>query len=205
MTGRILTMLSAVAVLGFLCSCKGTGSTTAGAAGAAASGTAAAEENRLVAEYDQLATEMLKVHPNETEAQKKQEIDLIRTLLGVYKTQADADFTAAKAAPDAKAQGKALESAIEDVTKVAQEGDKRINDIKLRLQKGGHHHTKAEGSDEEYILVDPAAKKSLMGEVAKLRGLLLGANAGKMATVPDLDPIQKNVDELADKAVKAKT
>jgi hypothetical protein len=184
-----------------LAACKTSPSVTgAGASGFKIEG---ATEEALVARYDALADEILKVHPNETEAQKAEEIGIVRALLGVYKGQADAALTGAKAA-GGKEQVTPLEKAIDAVTYLAREGDKKVNDVKLRLQKGGHHHSKAEGSDEEWILVKPADRKALMDDAAKLRELLAGANNGQAAPVETLDSIQKRVDELASAAIGAK-
>ncbi len=197
-----MAALSVVCLVGLLSSCK-EGPGMSGATGMAAGGLSA-QEDQLVARYDQLAKDILKAHPNETEAQKKEEVELVRSLLGVYKTQADASLMAAKVA-QGKDQAKPLESAIEEVTKIAQEGDKRVNDIKLQLQKGGHHHTKAEdGSGDEYVLVDTKTKKALTADADKLRVMLAAAKTGAAASAADIEAIQKDVDSLASQALQAK-
>jgi hypothetical protein len=155
---------------------------------------AGANEEGLVARYEVLADEILRV--------EKEEMDIMRALLRNYKAQTDTALTAAKAV-QAKDQVKPLETAIEAVQKIALEGDKRIRDTKLKLQKGGHHHTKAEGSEEEYVLVDPKTKAALMDHVGKLRALLAGAQGGTTAPAADLEAIMKDVDTLADKAIAA--
>jgi len=162
-----------------------------------------ASEEAVVDRYDKLAGEILAAHPNTTEAQKTEELSLVRALLGIYKFQADTSLAAAKAA-GGKEQVAPLEKAIAAVTNLAREGDKRVNDVKLRLQKGGHHHSKAEGSDEEWILVKPEARKALMEDTAKLRALLQGATNGTTAPAADLDAIWKHVDEAADAAIALK-
>lgn len=188
---RIIFLAIAVAGLGLAgcksCPCGGGGQ-------GAAFDVAGATEPQLVARYDVLADEILKV--------EKEELDIMKALLKVYKGQADAALTAAKAAP-AAGQEKPLGDAIEAVTKIALEGDKAVNDTKLKLRKGGHHHSKAEGEAEEYILVDPKSKAALMDEAKKLRELLAGAKGGTAAPAADLEAVQKTVDELADKAIAA--
>jgi hypothetical protein len=195
-----LTALSAAAVLGaFLTGCGG------GAVkddmkkmGAA---DLSAREMVLVDEWDALAKEILKVHPNETPAQNLKEKQIMGDLLVIYKMQADNAFASAKAAKP-EAQAPEIESAILAVTKLGKEGDKRVNDIKMALQKGGHHYSKAESSEEEYIFISPKAKMAFMEEAAKLRGLLA---AGKPATAAEIDMISISVSRTFDDAMKMKT
>jgi hypothetical protein len=186
MRGIIFLSLAASGLLLAGCECmksKGT---------AGAFDVAGANEEGLTARYGVLADEILRV--------EKEEVDLMRALLKNYKAQADAALTAAKAG-QAKDQVTPLGNAIEAVQKIALEGDKRVRDTKLKLQKGGHHHTKAEGETEEYVLVDPKAKAALMEDVAKLRALLAGAQGGTAAPAADLEAIGKDVDAQADKAI----
>ncbi len=197
---RKLMALSAAAVFGlYLAGCGGEGKMDDMAA--AGGGVLSAKETKLVEDYDALAKEILKVHPNETEVQKQKELQIVGELLAIYRAEAENAFAAAKAVKG-EAQAGGIKKAIESVTKLALEGDKRVNDIKLALQKGGHHHTKAEGSDEEYIYIDAKAKKALMEDVNKLRALLV---TGKEATAAELDAIAADVFATVDGAMKKKT
>jgi outer membrane murein-binding lipoprotein Lpp len=160
-----------------------------------------ARETALVEEWKALSQDILKSHPNETPAQNQKEIQIVGDLLGVYKMQAENAYAGAKAAKG-DAQAAEIRSAMDAVTKLAMEGDKRVNDIKMTLQKGGHHYSKAEGSEEEFIFINPKAKKALMDEVAKMRTWLA---AGKPASAADLDASAANVWAAYEGAMKKKT
>ncbi len=195
---RFTVMLSAVGLMALLAGCSG----QQGVGGT--SGLTAGGEDALVAQYDKLSEAILKeTNKNGTEAQRKEELGIVRSLLTIYQGKANAALTAAKTA-QGKDQVKPLQDGIQAVTDIAQEGDKRVNDIKLKLQKGGHHHTKAEGSDEEFIFVNPAQKKALMADAQKLREMLAGAETGKTAPAADIDAVQKDVNDNTDQALKSK-
>ena len=197
-----LTALTVAAVLGaFLAGCGGGGGEVKSDMGKMSGPALSAKEVALTEDWDNLSKDILKAHPNETPAQVQKEKQIMGDLLVIYRIQAENAFAAAKNAAG-PAQAAELQNAIMAVTKLGQEGDKRINDIKMTLQKGGHHYTKAEGSDEEYIYINPTAKKAFMDEANKLRALLA---SGKQATAAEIDAIAVNVSMTFDKAMKMKT
>ena len=121
----------------------------------------------------------------------------MRALLTKYRAEAIKALDAAKTAT-AATQATDLKAAIEAITKLAQEGDNTVMGIKNTLRQGGHHHNKEEGSTDEYIFVNGKARKALMDDAQKLRDMVAG---GKQATAADLDPIQKDVNTIADEAL----
>ncbi len=181
-----LSVLCLVVVLGGLAGCAELGK------GAAGSGLAA-REAQLVEQYDVIA---VKIIENE-----RQEIETMRSLLGVYLSQAEMAFEAAKGA-EGDAQKADLKAGMEAIGKLAQEGDKRVDEIKNRLRKAGHHHTKADDdSGEEYILVNTKTKKALMAEAEKVRALMA---SGKAITAAELDAILQAVNSAVEPIIKPK-
>jgi len=161
--------------------CKSTGGGTGGDA-------SADRETALVSEYEVLSDRIL--------ADRGRELALMKDLIDIYRSQADeALATASTATGDERAA--ALKTAIQSITKISQEGDTRVDGIKLKLRKGGHHHNQEEGSEEEYIFIDSKAKKALMAEAEKLRAAL--ASGGEV----DLAAVQNAVDEIVFAALKA--
>lgn len=55
-----------------------------------------------------------------------------------------------------------LESAATEIAAVAQEGDKRVQAVRQRLLKAGHHHHTDAETQEDYIFIDSAEKKELL-------------------------------------------
>jgi len=190
MRGNLIFLALAAAGL-FLAGCECMKSKGAGAS----FNPAGAGEQELVARYGVLADELLRA--------EKEEYEINRTLLGIYKGQADAALTAAAAA-QGKDQAAPLEKAVLAVTSLAQEGNDQVTAIKTRLKKGGHHYTKAEGTADEYIFVEPKAKQSLMNDVKRLREMLAGAQGGTTAPAAEMDAIKVNVDALAEAAMSVK-
>jgi len=173
-----------IAALGGLAGCKMMG-------GKGMEGDLGSRESQLVATYDALA---VKIMENE-----RQEIETVRSLLGVYLSQAEKAFTGAKAA-EGEAQGKELKIAMEAIGKIAQEGDKRVDEIKNRLRKSGHHHTRADDdSGEEYILVNSKTKKALMAEAGKVREMMAG---GKAVAADEIDAILQAVKAAVEPILK---
>ena len=159
--------------------------------GKSASPTAASAsgEAGLVAEYETLSDQILK--------DRQRELEIVAALLKIY--AADADKALATVATTAgAARNDALKVAIESITEVAQEGDKAVDAIKLKLRKGGHHHNQEEGSADEYIYVNAKAKTALMAEAEKLRKALAGSQP---LTAAEVDAIRKQVADVVAKAL----
>jgi hypothetical protein len=137
-------------------------------------------EQRLVEAYDSLANTIIEL--------EKAEAKLVHCLLAQYHTSAQAHLSAAhEAAAAGKNPAAHLESAAEEIGKLAVEGGRDVEAIKLRLQKAGHHHNTAEGESFEYLLVGPELRKRL---------LELSKQAGQMGSAAKAEAIQKLAQEV---------
>lgn len=121
-------------------------------------------EPRLVAAYESLADTIVALEIAETK--------LMHALLAQYHDSAQQHLSEALAAVAAGQDAAPhLEKAAEEIGKLAIEGGRDVEAIKLRLQKAGHHHNTAEGESYEYLLVGPELRKSLL-DLSKQAGQL---------------------------------
>ncbi len=176
-----LVLSGCMAVVG--CETLGVGGKNAAPAASASS------EAGLVAEYETLSDQILK--------DRKRELEIVAALLRIYAADADKALVAV-ATTEGAARNDALKAAIESLTEVAQEGDRAVDAIKLKLRKGGHHHNQEEGSADEYIYIDSKAKATLMAEAEKLRRALAGS---QQLTAAEVDAIRKQVADVVAKAL----
>jgi len=90
-----------------------------------------------------------------------------------------------------------LEAAATEISFVANEGDKRVQAVRQRLLKAGHHHHTDAETKEDYIFVDSAEKKGLLD---------LANRIGRMGASASESAIDEAMGELAsafDKAIKS--
>ena len=83
-----------------------------------------------------------------------------------------------------EASKKHLEAAAEEITNVANEGDKRVLAIRQRLAKAGSTHLTDEVTKEDYLWINSAEKKSLL-ETAKAVAKLDGTDKAELAAVTE--------------------
>lgn len=126
--------------------------------------------------YEHLATAILEIRATED--------NLVRGILMHHHAQASHHLEAASRGMDAKQH---LEAAAAEVADIANEGDKRVQAVRQRLLKGGHHHHTDAETKEDYIFVDNKEKMAL---------LALSSRIGKMAGRPSPDEIRAASDEL---------
>jgi hypothetical protein len=110
------------------------------------------------ATYEHLATAIIEI--------RKTEDNLVKGILMHHYALAESHLKQA-AAGEGKSQ---LEAAAEEISNIAMEGDKRVQAIRQRLEKAGHHHHTDAETKEDYIFIDSKEKKALLdlaGRVAK--------------------------------------
>lgn len=80
-----------------------------------------------------------------------------------------------------------LESAATEITYIANEGNKRVQAVRQRLLKAGHHHHTDAETKEDYIFIDSKEKKSLLD---------LANRVGRMGASASADAIKAAAGEL---------
>jgi len=116
------------------------------------------------ATYEALAEAIVAVRETETQ--------LVKGILTHSYTNASRHLNAAMGAEGA-ARARHLEQAATSITDLANEGDKRIQAVRQRLLEAGHHHHTDAETQDDYIFIDSAEKKSLLDlatSVARLGG-----------------------------------
>jgi len=71
-----------------------------------------------------------------------------------------------------KTVGAHAKAAADEITAVANEGDKRVQAVRQRLLQAGHHHHTDADTEEDYIWIDGSEKAKLLdlaGRVAQLK------------------------------------
>lgn len=127
--------------------------------------------------YEHLAQVILEARASET--------NLVRSILLDYSFVATHHLEMAGKGMEV---AKNLEAAANEITHIANEGDKAIQAVRQRLSAAGHHHhhhhSDAE-TQEDYIFIDAAEKKALLdlaGRVARLGGSAKSDAITAMAT-----------------------
>ncbi len=151
----------------------------------------AKEPNRSdagAATYEQLATTII--------ALRKTEDTLVAEILNNYRQLADDQLRGAH--DEAKDRAGRLEAAAEQVTNIANEGNKSIQAIRQRLKQAGHSHHSDADSKEDYMFVDSQAKKQFLALAKKI------AQLGDAATPEQIAGVRKELDDLFAKTMAAK-
>lgn len=104
-----------------------------------------------VQSYEHLATAIIEV--------RKTEDSVVLSILTAHYRAAQAHLVSAA---EGKHVGKSLETAAEEVTHLANEGDKRVQAVRQRLKKAGHTHNSDADTKEDYLLIDSKEKKALL-------------------------------------------
>lgn len=126
-----------------------------------AGGQAAMHDNSA-ATYEHLATAIIEIRATEDM--------LVQGILTHYSVLAQRELGAA-AATSGSDRKKHLEAAAEEITNVANEGDKKVQAVRQRLLKAGHHHHTDSETQEDYIFVDGKEKKLLLAMAEKIAKL----------------------------------
>jgi predicted nucleic acid-binding Zn-ribbon protein len=153
--------------------------------------TVAKQPNRSdagAATYEQLATAIIAI--------RKTEDTLVSEILNNYRQLADDHLRAAQ--DDAKDRVGHLEAAADEVTNIANEGNKSIQAIRQRLKQAGHSHHSDADTKEDYMFVDSHAKKDFLALAKKI------AQLGADATPDQVAGVRKELDELFAKTMAAK-
>jgi hypothetical protein len=152
---------------------------------------AAKEPNRSnagAATYEQLANSII--------ALRKTEDTLVSEILNNYRMLADDHLRAAQM--DAKDRVGHLEAAADEVTNIANEGNKSIQAVRQRLKQAGHSHHSDADTKEDYMFVDSRAKKEFLALAKKI------AQLGADATPDSVAGVRKQLDELFAKTMAPK-
>ncbi len=118
------------------------------------------------ATYEQLATAIIAIRETENK--------LVEGILMHSFALAQRELDAAAAA-DSRARVKHFEMAAKEITNIASEGDKRVQAVRQRLLKAGHHHHTDAETQDDYIFIDSAEKMALLDLATKVSKL--GPNA----------------------------
>jgi hypothetical protein len=137
------------------------------------------------ATYERLATTIIAIRETEN--------SLVSEILDNYRQLADDHLRAAQA--DAKDRTAHFEAAAEEVTNIANEGNKPVQAVRQRLTKAGHAHHSDADSKEDYIFINSKEKKELLALAKKIAQL--GANA----TANQIAGVRKELDELFTKSM----
>ena len=147
----------------------------------------AKEETSLgaaVESYEHLATVIIEV--------RRTEDSIVKTILIYHFQAAQKHLQDAQGGSDIQ---KNLESAAAEITSIANEGDKRVQAIRQRLEKAGHTHITDAETQEDYLFVNSREKQSLLAAAKSI------AQLGNHATADQVDDAAKNLTELFQKAI----
>lgn len=139
--------------------------------------TTAAQNNphdASAAAYEHLATAIIEINATEDA--------LVEGILNHHFAMAEQQLRAAVAE---KKVGDHAKAAADEITSIANEGNKRVQAVRQKLlQSGHHHHTDAE-TEEDYIWIDSSEKKTLLDL------------AGAVAKATDVATVKKQMEELS--------
>ncbi len=138
--------------------------------------------------YEHLASTIIDI--------RKTEDSLVAEILNNYRQLADDHLRAAEAGDKDKVGH--LEAAAEEVTYIANEGNKRVQAVRQRLLKAGHSHHSDADTKEDYMYVNSAAKKDLLALAKKIGQL------GSNATADQVTGARKELDTLFTKVMSSK-
>jgi hypothetical protein len=140
------------------------------------------------ATYESLAKTIIAVRETEN--------TLVREILNNYHQLAD-DLL--RAAEDGVANRAArLEAAAEEVSNIANEGNKAVQAIRQRLAKAGHAHNSDADTKEDYMFINSKEKKKFLALAKKI------AQLGASATANQITAARKELDELFTKSMAPK-
>ena len=118
------------------------------------------------ATYENLATAIIAIRETEN--------SLVQGILDHSFALAQHECEAAMGA-DSRAKAKHLEMAAREITNIASEGDKRVQAVRQRLLKAGHHHHTDAETQDDYMFINSAERKQLLDLATKVSKL--GPNA----------------------------
>jgi hypothetical protein len=118
-----------------------------------------------VATYESLAGAIIELEDAED--------GLVKSLLRHYHEEAQRHLK--MAGSDSKENH--FEAAAEQITNIANEGDKKVQAIRQRLAQAGHTHNTDESTKEDYMFIDSKEKKQLVDLAKKVGQLKKGDNA----------------------------
>jgi hypothetical protein len=121
--------------------------------------------------YEHLASAIIEI--------EKTEDDLVKSILTGYHTVAQSHLRAA--VHDAPNRVRHLEAAAEEITNIANEGDKRIQAVRQRLAKAGHTHNTDLETKSDYMFITNREKKGLVDLASRI------GRAGAAASAADLE------------------
>ena len=140
------------------------------------------------ATYERLATTIIAVRETEN--------TLVSEILNNYRQLADDQLRAAQ--DDATNRAARLEAAADEVTNIANEGNKAVQAIRQRLAKAGHAHHSDADTKEDYMFVDSKAKKVFLALAKRT------AQLGGKATADQITEVRKELNELFAKTMAPK-
>ncbi len=140
------------------------------------------------ATYERLATTIIAVRETEN--------SLVGEILNNYRQIADDQLRAAQS--DASNRAARLEAAAEEVTNIANEGNKAVQAIRQRLAKAGHAHHSDADTKEDYMFVNGKEKKELLALAKKI------GQMAPNATTEQIAGVRKELDALFAKCMAPK-
>jgi len=131
--------------------------------------------------YEHLATAIIEIRATED--------SLVEGILLHYRAMARRHLEAAAAASGAQRVTQ-LEQAAEEITNVANEGDKQVQAIRQRLLKAGHHHHTDAETEDDYMFIDGREKAELLALAARVSRLDAATQESAIrAAIRDLDAL----------------
>jgi hypothetical protein len=138
--------------------------------------------------YERLATTIIAIRETEN--------SLVSEILNNYRQLADDQLRGAQ--DDASSRAARLEAAAEEITNIANEGNKAVQAVRQRLAKAGHaHHSDADTKDD-YMFVNSKEKKELLALAKKI------AQLGPAATTEQIAGVRQELDNLFAKCMAPK-
>ena len=128
--------------------------------------------------YEHLATAIIEIRATEN--------SLVEGILTHYHAQAQRHLAQASR-PKAQNRVSHLEAAATEITNMANEGNKRVQAVRQRLLKAGHHHHSDADTKDDYLFVDSNEKKKLLD---------LARKVGRMGDGASADEVKKTAAEL---------
>ena len=127
--------------------------------------------------YEHLATAIIAIRATED--------NLVRGIQTHYAMMAQRHMDAAIANPDSSELKQHVEAAAEEITNVANEGNKPVQAIRQRLLKAGHHHHTDAETQEDYIFVNSREKKELLDLASRIARMGSGTSADQLSGAKD--------------------
>jgi hypothetical protein len=135
--------------------------------------------------YEHLANSIIEIRATED--------NLVKGLLIHY--HAAAQRSLMQAGQNAGDRAARLETAAANVANIANEGDKRVQAVRQRLKEAGHYHQSDAETQEDYVFINSAEKKSLLSLAEKIGRL------GSDANTPDIRKAAEELRAVFNKAV----